>query len=163
MVSVHSVQYLIVMIIRASHLITDLRTHSLQGHSVLVFCATKANTENVAKLIARLVAVPERAAPGGQMAATTAITREALVAEFRRLPGGADSVLAEVAARGVAFHHSGLTAEEKELIETGYKAGAISVLCATSTLAAGVNLPARRVIFRHPYIGMPNNMLDATR
>ncbi len=48
----------------------------------------------------------------------------------------------------LTFTGTGLGPEERGLVEAAYKSGAVSILTATSTLAAGVNLPARRVIFR---------------
>jgi helicase len=54
--------------------------------------------------------------------------------------------LAQVLPRGVAFHNSDLSVEQRRLVENQFRAGAIRVLFATSTLAMGMNLPVRNVI-----------------
>ncbi|HEY5631035.1 MAG TPA: DEAD/DEAH box helicase [Nitrososphaeraceae archaeon] len=54
--------------------------------------------------------------------------------------------LSQVIARGAGFHHAGLGQASREIVEESFKNGIIKILIATPTLAAGVNLPARRVI-----------------
>ncbi|MCX6662228.1 MAG: DEAD/DEAH box helicase [Euryarchaeota archaeon] len=49
---------------------------------------------------------------------------------------------------GVAFHHAGLESNQRRLVEQGFKDHQIKCIVATPTLAAGVNIPARRVIIR---------------
>ena len=49
---------------------------------------------------------------------------------------------------GVGFHHAGLAREDKNAVEDWFKQGAIQLLFSTSTLAWGVNLPARCVVLR---------------
>jgi len=56
--------------------------------------------------------------------------------------------LAKCVEAGVAFHHAGLPAEQRTLIEKAFKGNLIKILSATPTLAAGVNIPAKRVIVR---------------
>jgi helicase len=57
-------------------------------------------------------------------------------------------ILAKLIAEGVAFHHAGLDNQERALVEDAFKDNLLQVVVATPTLAAGVNLPARRVIIR---------------
>jgi replicative superfamily II helicase len=49
---------------------------------------------------------------------------------------------------GVAFHHAGLAKDDRNRVEQWFKAGKIQLLFSTSTLAWGVNLPARCVVIR---------------
>ncbi|AYK15639.1 MAG: ATP-dependent DNA helicase [Methanosarcina flavescens] len=58
------------------------------------------------------------------------------------------TALAACIRSGTAFHHAGLTAPLRELVEDGFRAGKIKLISSTPTLAAGLNLPARRVIIR---------------
>ncbi|KAL3500503.1 hypothetical protein ACH5RR_039596, partial [Cinchona calisaya] len=130
-----------------------------EGHSVLIFCSSRKGCEStarhVAKYLQKFSLSPQNS---GQ---DELIDLEFAIGALRRSPAGLDPVLEETLPAGVAYHHAGLTVEERETVETCYRKGLVRVLTATSTLAAGVNLPARRVIFRQPRIG--RDFIDGTR
>ncbi|OUZ99943.1 DNA-directed DNA polymerase [Macleaya cordata] len=129
-----------------------------EGHSVLLFCSSRKGCESTARHVAKfLKKFPINTHDDRSELSDISSAIDAL----RRCPVGLDPILEETLPSGVAYHHAGLTVEEREIVETCYRKGLVRVLTATSTLAAGVNLPARRVIFRQPRIG--RDFIDGTR
>eukprot|EP00439_Symbiodinium_sp_Y106_P073250 s495_g13.t1 len=59
-----------------------------------------------------------------------------------------DATLRGLLPQGLAFHHSGLSASDRRLVETLFLEAAVQVLFCTQTLALGVNLPARLVVVK---------------
>ena len=58
--------------------------------------------------------------------------------------------------KGVAFHNAGLSSAQRRTVEQGFKNKMIKCIVATPTLAAGVNIPAQRVIIRDLWRYDPN-------
>ncbi|MBW2985181.1 hypothetical protein KY313_00805 [Candidatus Woesearchaeota archaeon] len=56
--------------------------------------------------------------------------------------------LSQCVKNGIAFHHSGLSPVQRDLIEEAFRSGSIKVICSTPTLAYGLDLPAFRVILK---------------
>ncbi|XP_055481039.1 DNA polymerase theta [Psammomys obesus] len=129
------------------------------SHSVLLFCPSKKWCEKVADIIARefynLHHQPEGLVNSSECPPVILEQKSLLevMDQLKRSPSGLDSVLKSTVPWGVAFHHAGLTFEERDIIEGAFRQGLIRVLAATSTLSSGVNLPARRVIIRTPVFG----------
>lgn len=56
--------------------------------------------------------------------------------------------LAKCLEKGIAFHHAGLAAEQREIVENNFRNGQIKIICSTPTLAMGIDMPAFRTIIR---------------
>ena len=59
-----------------------------------------------------------------------------------------DSDLKQTLVFGIGMHHAGLTSEDRRIVEGLFVEGLIQVIVATSTLAWGVNFPAKLVIVK---------------
>jgi len=58
--------------------------------------------------------------------------------------------------KGVAFHNAGLSSTHRRFIENNFKKRILKCIVATPTLAAGVNIPAQRVVIRDLWRYDPN-------
>ncbi|XP_036891491.1 helicase POLQ-like isoform X1 [Sturnira hondurensis] len=126
------------------HLVA-LVTEVIPTYSCLVFCPTKKNCENVAEMICKFLSK--------EYLKHREKEKQEVIKNLKNISSGnLCPVLKRTIPLGVAYHHSGLTSDERKLLEEAYSTGVLCLLTCTSTLAAGVNLPARRVILRAPYV-----------
>ncbi|KAJ5353021.1 Helicase C-terminal [Penicillium brevicompactum] len=108
------------------------------GFGSLVFCGSRQACQIHAMTIGEAMPPPELEELNKRLD---------LLAELRSLSCGLDPALEKTIARGTGFH------KERELIAQAYDQGVLKVLVATCSLAAGVNLPARRVIINGARMG----------
>ena len=138
---------------------------TLTSNSHSNFSPTSSSLSSSSSIVpsSSLVGSLTTSAPSALVDSNTLAEKRREVAQRLRVvtKGMVDPKLLESVMQGVAYHHAGVTLEERSIIETAYREGIIQVLCATSTLAAGVNLPARRVIFRNMRVGRSD--LDAVK
>ncbi|GAA57467.1 probable ATP-dependent DNA helicase HFM1, partial [Clonorchis sinensis] len=60
-----------------------------------------------------------------------------------------DSQLRDVLKNGVGYHHAGLDADDRRVVEQAFISGCLPILASTSTLSMGMNLPAHLVIIKN--------------
>jgi helicase len=116
---------------RVATLVSQVRFLAKKGEQCLVFCKSKQDCVDTARKIAEGL----KASPAEQSLDELLHLEDSL---------GRD-VLTELLSRGVAYHNADLDWEQREIIERWFRKGEIKVVCATTTLAMGINLPARNV------------------
>ena len=111
-------------------------THS-KNKQLLIFNSSKRSAEKCAEDIAKTFPVQKKL---GKLALSIKNSLSSPTEQCRKLEFCVE--------RGVAFHHSGLTSRQRTLIEHSFKKGHIFVISSTPTLAAGLNLPAYKVVIK---------------
>ncbi|KAL4728623.1 hypothetical protein ACLX1H_005374 [Fusarium chlamydosporum] len=106
---------------------------AVAGFGALVFAGSRGMCESDARWISRAMPAPH------ELKIDVVDRRTDLLGELRSLNTGVDP--------------AGLTTEERDLIAAAYDAGTLLVCVATCSLAAGINLPARRVILHNCRMG----------
>lgn len=101
---------------------------------IMIFCFTRKSCELTARKLA-------------EWWSTCSVEDRAWPAPTRRV-SVTSAELQEIARYGVAFHHAGLDTQDRLAVAQNFLDGQIHVICCTSTLAVGVNLPCHTVVLK---------------
>lgn len=133
------------------------------GKTVLILCRGKKSADKQALRLSKYI---DGSNSSSQL-------RE-LVSKFIDDEAGEKTQLAELVRKGIAVHHAGLTEETKLLIEYLIREREITHVCATTTVAQGINFPIstiyiddyrkggnrKRVVGKKSEILSPNEFLN---
>lgn len=110
-----------------SKLVEILREHS-KDKPVLIFCPTRNSTIATARYLSKNM----------KLSVNNGGTESSIK----------EKELRELSASGFSYHHAGLSLPDRLSVERNFINGFTKVLCSTSTLAVGVNLPAYLVVIK---------------
>ena len=108
------------------------------GKQSIVFVNTKRSAERTAEEIAKKIKSGDK----------ELIRLSGEILNVLSRPTKQCERLSRCMKKGIAFHHAGLTHKQKDIIEDGFRNRKIKIICATTSLAYGVDLPAYRTFLR---------------
>jgi len=123
----------------------------INGGQVLVFVNTRRSTVSVANKLARIIE--------NNLSEKEKKNLEDMINSVNKSQPELNSVdekLFSCLHKGVAFHNAGLSSVQRRTVEQSFKDRIIKCIVATPTLAAGINIPAQRVIIRDLWRYDPN-------
>ncbi|KAI5918167.1 hypothetical protein F4810DRAFT_704375 [Camillea tinctor] len=101
---------------------------------IMIFCFTRKSCQRTARILA-------------EWWSTCRPDDKAWPAPTQRIPVISQD-LQEITRFGVAFHHAGLDSQDRAAVAQNFLNGQLHVICCTSTLAVGVNLPCHTVVLK---------------
>ncbi|MEM2899553.1 MAG: DEAD/DEAH box helicase, partial [Thermoplasmata archaeon] len=114
-----------------------------EGAQALVFVSRRKSSESLAKSLASKI---NKHLSEEEKKILQEVKNRLIAAHSERT--SMCDLLGKCIENGTAFHNAGLTNEQRKIVENAFKERKLKCIVATPTLAAGVNLPARRVIVR---------------
>ncbi|KAF5277172.1 hypothetical protein FQR65_LT03878 [Abscondita terminalis] len=105
-----------------------------EGKPTLIFCSTRKNVEMTSRHLSQNLTINLNIAQQQILRQTSCLLSE--------------TKLKEILIHGIAYHHAGLSQEDRKIVEDLFRKSELPILVTTTTLAMGINLPAHLVIIK---------------